>query len=171
MDKTDKEQIIQRYNIRLAEYGDDIRTLASGTEERRRIRYKVKIDHPTLQEYELIFKKMCESNGITFKKEVFDYLIKDYYRKFNVKLNACHPRDIIENIVDDAHYHNCSPDLTKETVSAAWENYFVEMWVIVRDGKGEIYESQKSNRDRGTHIMFLSLHLDSVGFSSGFFLL
>jgi SAM-dependent methyltransferase len=41
MDKTDKEQIIQRYNIRLAEYGDDIRTLASGTEERRRMRYKV----------------------------------------------------------------------------------------------------------------------------------
>jgi trans-aconitate methyltransferase len=41
MDKTDKEQIIQRYNTRLAEYGDDIRTLASGTEERRRMRYKV----------------------------------------------------------------------------------------------------------------------------------
>jgi hypothetical protein len=93
----------------------------------RRIRYKFRIDHPTLQEYEQIFKKMCEVNGITFKKDVFDYLIKDYYRKFNVKLNACHPRDIIENIVDDAHYYNCSPALTKETVLAAWENYFVEM--------------------------------------------
>jgi len=93
----------------------------------RRIRYKVRIDHPTLQEYERIFKKMCESNAITFKKDAFDYLIEDYYRKFNVKLNACHPRDIIENIVDDAHYHNCSPELTKETVSAAWKNYFVEM--------------------------------------------
>jgi SAM-dependent methyltransferase len=41
MEKTDKERIIQRYNTRLVEYGDDIRTLASGTEERRRIRYKV----------------------------------------------------------------------------------------------------------------------------------
>jgi ubiquinone/menaquinone biosynthesis C-methylase UbiE len=41
MDKIDKEEIIQRYNSRLKEYGDDIRTLASGTEERRRIRYKV----------------------------------------------------------------------------------------------------------------------------------
>jgi ubiquinone/menaquinone biosynthesis C-methylase UbiE len=41
MDAADKDRIIQRYNARLAQYGYDIRTLASGTEERRRIRYRV----------------------------------------------------------------------------------------------------------------------------------
>lgn len=41
MDARDRETIILRYNQRLASYGDDIRTLASGTEERRKIRFDV----------------------------------------------------------------------------------------------------------------------------------
>jgi len=41
MDERDKQRIIERYNQRLALYGDDIRTLASGTEERRHIRFGV----------------------------------------------------------------------------------------------------------------------------------
>jgi SpoVK/Ycf46/Vps4 family AAA+-type ATPase len=93
----------------------------------RRIRYKIMIDHPTQEEYEQIFMTMCESNGITFKKDMFDHLIDNYYKQLNVKLNACHPRDIIDHIIDIAHYHEHPPELTKETISAAWENYFVEL--------------------------------------------
>lgn len=93
----------------------------------RRIRYKIMIDHPTQEEYEQIFMTVCESNGITFKKDMFDYLIDNYYKRLNVKLNACHPRDIIDHIIDIAHYREHPPELTKETISAAWENYFVEL--------------------------------------------
>ena len=93
----------------------------------RRIRYKIMIDHPTQEEYEQIFMTVCESNGITFKKDMFDYLLDNYYKRLNVKLNACHPRDIIDHIIDIAHYHEHPPELTKETISAAWENYFVEL--------------------------------------------
>ncbi len=93
----------------------------------RRIRYKIKIDHPTEEEYEAIFKEVCESNGIAFRKDVFDYLMKNYYKKLGVRLNACHPRDIMDHIIDDAHYYNHTPQLTKEGVATAWDNYFVEM--------------------------------------------
>ena len=41
MKSTEKERIIERYNKRLAIWGDDTRTLASGTEERRLIRFNV----------------------------------------------------------------------------------------------------------------------------------
>ena len=41
MQPTDRNRIVARYNQRLAQYGDDIRTLASGTEERRRLRFDV----------------------------------------------------------------------------------------------------------------------------------
>jgi predicted ATPase with chaperone activity len=92
----------------------------------RRIRYKIKIDHPTEDEYEAIFKKICAANGIEFKKNVFDLLMKNY-KKLGVKLNACHPRDLIEHVIDDAHYYNHTPQLTPEAVVTAWENYFVEM--------------------------------------------
>ena len=93
----------------------------------RRIRYKFKVDHPTEEEYTAIFKKVCVSEGIGFKSDVFEYLMKNFYKKFGIKLNACHPRDIIGHIIDDAHYYNRSPQLTKEGIAIAWENYFVEM--------------------------------------------
>ena len=41
MHDADVERIVSRYSTRLREHGDDIRTLASGTEERRRIRFEV----------------------------------------------------------------------------------------------------------------------------------
>jgi len=41
MEEKDKQRIINRYNERLTLYGDDIRTLASGTDERRRLRFKI----------------------------------------------------------------------------------------------------------------------------------
>lgn len=92
----------------------------------RRIRYKIRIDHPTEDEYEAIFKKICASNNVEFKEKVFDLLMKNY-KKLGVKLNACHPRDLIEHIIDDAHYYNHTPELTPEAVVTAWENYFVDM--------------------------------------------
>jgi hypothetical protein len=58
---------------------------------------------------------------------VFEYLMKNYYKKLGVKLNACHPRDLIDHIIDDAHYYNLSAQLTKEGIDIAWQNYFVEM--------------------------------------------
>jgi predicted ATPase with chaperone activity len=93
----------------------------------RRIRYKIKIDHPSPEEYEAIFRKVCDSNGLEFRKEIFDYLMKEFYRKSGAKLNACHPRDLIDHIIDDAHYYNHPPELTKRSIAVAWENYFVEM--------------------------------------------
>jgi predicted ATPase with chaperone activity len=93
----------------------------------RRIRYKIKIDHPTEDEYEAIFKKVTEANGIPFKRDMLDYLIKNYYKKFGVKFNACHPRDIVDHVIDDAHYYNRTAQLSKESIDIAWENYFVEM--------------------------------------------
>lgn len=93
----------------------------------RRIRYKIKIDHPSEEEYEKIFRKVCESNGIEFRVEMLIYLLKNFYGRLGVKLNACHPRDLIDQIIDNAHYYNHAPELTKESLEYAWENYFVEM--------------------------------------------
>lgn len=41
MDARDKTWMLRRYDERLAKYGDDIRSLGSGTEERRRLRFEV----------------------------------------------------------------------------------------------------------------------------------
>ncbi|MBI5589808.1 MAG: ATPase [Deltaproteobacteria bacterium] len=92
----------------------------------RRIRYKIKIDHPSEAKYEAIFKKVCHSTTIPFNKEIFEYLMENYYRRLRVNLNACHPRDIIDHIIDSAHYYMHAPMLTREGIDAAWQNYFVD---------------------------------------------
>jgi len=93
----------------------------------RRIRYKIKIDHPTPEEYETIFRKVCESKKVPFDNEVFEYLMNYYYKRLGVNLNACHPRDIMDHIVDSAHYYMHPPILSKEGIDEAWQNYFVDM--------------------------------------------
>jgi energy-coupling factor transporter ATP-binding protein EcfA2 len=93
----------------------------------RRIRYKVEITHPSPPEYTAIFKMVCDSNEIKFNKDVFEYLMDNYYKRLGVNLNACHPRDLLDHIIDDAHYYNYPPELTKENIDAAWRNYFVEI--------------------------------------------
>lgn len=92
----------------------------------RRIRYKIKIDHPSREEYEEIFKGVCRANHVEFIPAVFDFLLQQYQRN-DTKLNSCHPRDLIEQIIDDAHYHCLAPEMTIDSITAAWENYFVEM--------------------------------------------
>ncbi|MCK5097403.1 MAG: ATPase, partial [Desulfobacteraceae bacterium] len=93
----------------------------------RRIRYKIKIGFPKLSEYKQIFIRVCKSNGIIFDEDVFRFLINDLYKKTRRNLCSCHCRDLLDWIVDHAHYRDEKPKLTKEAITASWESYFVEM--------------------------------------------
>ena len=93
----------------------------------RRIRYKIQIGHPSLSEYKQIFERVCNSNGIIFDEDVFKFLIIDLYKKTKTHLSSCHCRDLLDWIVDNAHYRDKKPKLTKETITASWKSYFVEM--------------------------------------------
>jgi energy-coupling factor transporter ATP-binding protein EcfA2 len=92
----------------------------------RRIRYKIKIDHPSREDYEEIFKKICDANRIAFQPVVFDFLLK-LYKRHGIMLNSCHPRDLLDQIIDDAHYNCIAPEMTVDAINQAWENYFVDM--------------------------------------------
>jgi hypothetical protein len=80
-----------------------------------------------VKEYRRIFQRLSELKGIELKQEVLDYLLKEHYEKAGVKLNACHPRDIIEQIIDIARFRETPPVMTKEIIDEAWANYFVEL--------------------------------------------
>ncbi len=92
----------------------------------RRIRYKVKMDHPGRDEYVEIFRRICENNAVEFRPDIVEYLLKEYYDKSGLKLNACHPRDIVDQIIDIARYKSDTPVLSREMIDDAWRNYFVE---------------------------------------------
>ena len=92
----------------------------------RRIRYKIKIDQPTVTEYLEIFRRVCRMNGITFIEDVFQHLVDHWYRRHNISFSACHARDLIDHITDLARYFNRPPEMTRDTIDHACENYFVE---------------------------------------------
>jgi predicted ATPase with chaperone activity len=92
----------------------------------RRIPYKIRIDHPSEGEFREIFARVCAAHGIAADPESVDYLLENYYRRFSVPLNACHPRDLVEHVVVSARYAGRPPGLTREALDEAWRNFFVE---------------------------------------------
>ncbi len=93
----------------------------------RRIRYKMKIEHPNESEFRQIFQRVCQKNSIPFRQEIYDHLIEHWYRRRNIAFNACHPRDLIDHVIDMARYFNDTPELHQDAIDHACENYFVEI--------------------------------------------
>jgi hypothetical protein len=93
----------------------------------RRMPYKIRVDHPDVAQYKAIFQLVCESNGVAFKEEVFEYLLYSCYKEMKVNLSACHPRDLVQHIIESARYYGLRPELSIESINHAWESYFVDM--------------------------------------------
>jgi len=91
----------------------------------RRLRYKIRIDYPTVGEFRDIFKNVCLFNKIEFNDDVFDYLT-DKYDKSQRELSCCHPRDLVDQIMDFAHFKSEPPKITKDSIEKAWDHYFVD---------------------------------------------
>jgi hypothetical protein len=90
----------------------------------RRLRYKLKMNSPSVQEYLNIYKNVCSSNGLEFDKDVFDYLMSKY-KGSGIVRSGCHPKDLIDQIIDEAHFAGEVPKITPEALDLAWMNYFV----------------------------------------------
>jgi hypothetical protein len=65
------------------------------------------------------------------------YLYRRHYRPLGRPLRACHPRDLLDQIVAICRYRGIEPVVTRELLDAACASYFV-------DG----FEMTPSRRDR-----------------------
>ena len=92
----------------------------------RRLRYKIRIDRPTEEEYLEIFKNACQSKGIDFSQEAYCYLEEQWYGAHGIARNACHPRDLIDLIVTHSRFYSKPVSLTFESISAACAEYFMQ---------------------------------------------
>lgn len=91
----------------------------------RRLRYKIEIADPTETNYRAILKRTCDSKGVLFVEEGLDHLIHEHYTKEKVPFRACHPRDLVEIILDKARFLRCAPVLDRKFIDMAWSAYFV----------------------------------------------
>lgn len=93
----------------------------------RRIRHKIEIGDPSMDEYREIFKRVCDSKKVPYDDKGLAYLMQEWYIKRSRKLRANHPRDILEQILDVSAYLGVEPALTKDVIDRACESYFVEL--------------------------------------------
>jgi hypothetical protein len=92
----------------------------------RRIPYKILARNPTLDEYCRIFELNCRRRSLPFDPVMVEYLNRKYYQPRRLQMRACHPRDLIEQVVDMCRYQRREPAITRELLDAACSSYFIE---------------------------------------------
>jgi len=92
----------------------------------RRIPYKIRALNPTVEEYGKIFELNCRKRGLPFDAVMVEYLQRTYYERRNIQMRACHPRDLVEQVVDMCRYQQREPLITRDLLDAACGNYFLE---------------------------------------------
>jgi predicted ATPase with chaperone activity len=92
----------------------------------RRIPYKIPAKNPTLDEYGRIFEMNCRKRGLRYDPVMIEYLQRRYYQPRKLQMRACHPRDLIEQVVDMCRYQSREPVITRELLDAACASYFLE---------------------------------------------
>ena len=92
----------------------------------RRIPYKILAKNPTMDEYCRIFEMNCKKRGMKFDPVMVEYLDRKYYQPRKIQMRACHPRDLIEQVVDRCRYEDREPGITRELLDQACSAYFIE---------------------------------------------
>lgn len=89
----------------------------------RRIRYKIEVPNPAEEEFREIFRREAEKHGLAYDDAVVDHVLRTWYA--GRELRGCHPKDIVEAVLDAARYEGREPALTREAVDDACQTYFL----------------------------------------------
>jgi len=92
----------------------------------RRIPYKIAVGDPDLNEFTQIFELNCRRRGVPFDTSMLAYLHQVHYEALGRPLRACHPRDLLDQVMALCRYRNVEPVITPELIDAACRAYFVD---------------------------------------------
>lgn len=93
----------------------------------RRIRHKIFVGNPSLEDYRELFRRYCKIKDVPYEEQGLVYVLKEYYQQRHIEPRACHPRDILDELLDIARYLNVPPRMSIDLLQAACESYFVEL--------------------------------------------
>jgi predicted ATPase with chaperone activity len=93
----------------------------------RRIQYKLYMAGPDRVAYTEIFRRVCAKHQVPFNASAVDWVFRQYYDPTSIVPRACHPRDIVEHVMDVAKYEGVAPELSPEFLRRACEAYFLVM--------------------------------------------
>jgi predicted ATPase with chaperone activity len=91
----------------------------------RRIRYKVEVPNPSEDEFRAIFRRECDMRGIVHDEGLVSHLLEAWYASNGREMRGCHPRDVVEAIVDACEYDEQAPVLSRELLDEVCATYFL----------------------------------------------
>jgi predicted ATPase with chaperone activity len=92
----------------------------------RRIHYKIMIEGPDPEQFADIFERNCRERNIVYDPKIVRYIYEGWYGKHNIIPRGCHPRDILDHVVDIARFHEMAPVATVDMVDRACRSYFLD---------------------------------------------
>jgi hypothetical protein len=91
----------------------------------RRIPYKIAIESPSLDEYTQIFELNCRRRHLRYHSVMVAYLQRRHYQPFGRPLRACHPRDLLDQVLAICRYRGVPPKISRELLDRACASYFI----------------------------------------------
>ena len=87
------------------------------------------VGSPTQEAYEEIFRDAAERRGIPFRPGSVAYIYENYYDEHGDELapRACHPRDVLDHLVDISRYEKRPAELSDELLKEACDTYFLAL--------------------------------------------
>ena len=92
----------------------------------RRIAYKIEIKDPSVEQFTRIFELNCKRHRIHFHSVMVAYLQRRHYTPNGRSLRACHPRDLLDQVIALCRYRGVTPSITRELIDRACASYFVD---------------------------------------------
>jgi len=93
----------------------------------RRIGYKIRFAPLTSDEYANLWRRISTEAGLKFDSSIIDFLREELHNQQGVPLLPCIPRDLMNLSLDYHRYHGRAPELDKETLTWAWDAYFLRL--------------------------------------------
>jgi predicted ATPase with chaperone activity len=93
----------------------------------RRIQYKILVDNPSRDQYGEIFRICCERAGLAYSEKGVDLIFREFYGEGGVTPRACHPRDIVNHLLDLARYLGVKPEVSGRMLGLACRSYFLDV--------------------------------------------
>jgi SpoVK/Ycf46/Vps4 family AAA+-type ATPase len=93
----------------------------------RRIPYKIEVTDPSEFEFRRLFELMCQKLGFEFRQAALDYLVDRHYKETKRPFRCCQPRDLLMQVRNMCYFEKRQPELLKEYLDYAVENYFAIM--------------------------------------------
>jgi predicted ATPase with chaperone activity len=96
------------------------------TAQLRRVKYKLRVEPPSMVDYALIFRRACKEQGLELPDSVLTHMLENFYPTAGIDKAGFHPVFIVEHAIAACRYKGVAPQITLSLVEDALEDLFIK---------------------------------------------